>query len=533
MRSSFSVRGSLGLLLGASCLLGHAACSSTDTSAYSDGDRTSEYGPDAGSYNGSERSDAGSSVPGNPGDKSGTRMVPRPDAGLLDPDAATPTCAGIDPSVPDVLYLSSDDSNSMASPAIARRIISRHQGVVPALILRTYEFLNYYNVPYTPADQGALRIVPQMRHAATATDVELQIGVQSAPALTPRAPITLTLVLDTSGSMGGTPIATLSRAIKAIAAQLHSGDIVNAVTWDTVQRVRLEGHSVTGPNDPALIALANGLSASGGTDLSGGLAKGYDLAEQYRGTGRINRLAIISDGQANVGITDAKLIGVKANVNDKDGIYLVGIGVGDGVNDTLMDVVTDAGNGAYVYLDSFDEADKILGGRFDEVMGVAARDVQVKVTLPWYFKMLEFHGEEYSTDPAKVKPQDLAPGDSMVFHQLLRACDAAQIQNADSIEVEATWKDPITFAPLSTKTTQTMATLFTGADAELRRGRAIVAYAEALKAVAKSTVPASGRRALLDKAILAVDQADPGNTDPDLKEIRALLVTYEQDVATP
>jgi Ca-activated chloride channel family protein len=201
------------------------------------------------------------------------------------------------------------------------------------------------------------------------------------------------------------------------------------------------------------------------------------------------------------------------------------------VNDTLMDVVTDAGNGAYVYLDSLDEADKMLGGRFDEVMGVAARDVQVKVTLPWYFKMLEFHGEEYSSDPAKVKPQDLAPGDAMVFHQILRACEATQIVDTDSIEVQASWKDPVTFAPLSAVTSQTMASLFSGADAELRRGRAIVAYAEALKGVSK--VPAAQRRALLDKAILAVDQADPAKTDPDLIEIRSLLVTYENDVATP
>ena len=40
------------------------------------------------------------------------------------------------------------------------------------------------------------------------------------------------------------------------------------------------------------------LVTNGGTDLSAGLEKGYELAEKYRGTGRINRVAILSDGIA-------------------------------------------------------------------------------------------------------------------------------------------------------------------------------------------------------------------------------------------
>lgn len=514
------------MLLGLALLTGDVACTvTTATSSSSDGGSYWATGGSDGGARGAPGARPDATPVGPPGSEP-PNLQARPDSGAIDPDAAPSTCAGIDPSVPAVLYLSSDDSSSMASPAITRRIIQGGRGLIQPGEIRTYEFLNYYNVRYQPAEPGTLRIVPQLRRAGTNGDVELQIGVQSpAPGAT-RAPMTVTLVLDTSGSMGGTPISLLSRSIRALATRLRAGDIVNAVTWSTSQVVPLSGHVVSGPNDPAILALANSVSANGGTDLSAGLARGYALANQHRGTGRINRVVLISDGMANVGVTDEKLIGDSADVQNKDGIYLVGVGVGEGLNDTLMNVVTDAGNGAYVYLDSLDEADRMLGARFDEVMGVAARHVQVKLTLPWYFKMLEFHGEEFSSEPAKVKPQDLAPGDAMVFHQTLRSCEASRITDADVIAVEAQWKDPLTFAPATAQVSLTIGALLAGADAELRRGRAIVAYAEALKAAGRATSP-TDRGRILDAAVAVVDGADPGRTDPELVEIRELLLRYK------
>src|SRR5262245_13081268 len=63
-----------------------------------------------------------------------------------DPDAGTDAaflCSGLDQTKPVVLYLSADDSNSMASPVLARELLEA--GQAPSLeSIRTYEFLNYY-----------------------------------------------------------------------------------------------------------------------------------------------------------------------------------------------------------------------------------------------------------------------------------------------------------------------------------------------------------------------------------------------------
>jgi Ca-activated chloride channel homolog len=357
-------------------------------------------------------------------------------------EAAANACKGLNRDKPVVLYQSSDDSNSMASPAIARRFINLGQRVPPEVV-RTYEFLNYYRVAYEPAPATRVRVVPQMRPSKSPGDYTLQVGIQSEAAPVKRRPMNITFVLDCSGSMTGGPIAIETAAVKAIAASMRAGDRVSMVTWNTVQTPVLQGHVVDGPNDAHVVAAANALQANGSTDLSSGLRTGYQLAWQYYSKDLLNRVVLISDGQANVGITDEQLIGDASHSQDQEGIYLVGVSVGDGINDTLMNVVTDKGRGAYVYLDSADEAVKMLNGRFDETMEVAARGVRLELTLPWYFAMKTFSGEQSSTVAAEVDPQHLAPDDAMIFNETLAPCDPALVKATDTIGAKATYETPI------------------------------------------------------------------------------------------
>lgn len=426
-----------------------------------------------------------------------------------------PACEDLDPTKPLVLYLSADDSNSMASAAIARE----QAGTAWPIPVRTYELLNYYRIGFPAAPPGTLSIFTQMEpNAEAAGHFDLQIAVRSFDAVLPRRPMTLTFVLDTSGSMDGEAIARERAAVKAIAKNLSAGDVVNIVTWSTTQNVVLDGHVAVGPNDPAVVGAANGLTADGGTDLEAGLAKGYQLATQHYGPSRLNRVVLVSDGGANVGVTSADLIAKHAKDNDQEGIYLVGIGTGPHENywDGLMDTVTDEGRGAYVYLDSVAEADRVLGDRFDEVMEVAARAVQVELTLPWYFQMQAFHGEEFSENPEEVEPQHLAPSDAMVFHQVLAACDPSVVDPTDMISIAVDWTEPMTYAPQAITSTVTIEALLAGDKSFLHKGKAIVAYAKAL-----STAEPADLAAAHDAAELAGIVGDP-----ELEEIASLLAAH-------
>ncbi|WP_437326068.1 vWA domain-containing protein [Sorangium sp. So ce381] len=424
------------------------------------------------------------------------------------------TCEGLDSSQPVVLYLSADDSNSMSSPVHVRELLRSGSAPEPRQV-RTYEFLNYYRIDYAPPDEGELRVEPQIEAGDEAGTYALQIGVRSYDPPSPRRPIAVTFVLDTSGSMEGEPMARERATVRAVAASLSEGDVVNMVTWNTQNSVILSGHVVDGPDDPALLAAADALSASGGTDLENGLRVGYQLAQEHFEEGRINRVILVSDGGANVGVTSEELIALHAEDADQEAIYLVGVGTGPafGYNDVLMDVVTDKGRGAYVYLDDVDEAFHMFRDRFAEVMEVAARGVQVELTMPWYFKMEKFYGEEYSTNAEEVEPQHLAPGDAMIFSQLVRGCDPGVINDEDTLTVRARWQTPLTHEPKEASREATLAELAAGSKEQLVKGKAIVAYAEALKA---------GTSEALHAAREQVIAANPGG-DPELDEIAELI----------
>lgn len=430
-----------------------------------------------------------------------------------------PTCEAVDPVV---LYLSPDDSNSMSSPVQAREAIMGAFSSLNSVPIRTWEFLNYYNFPYPAADPGELAVFPSLVHDEDMADGEymLQIGISShLETDAERPPINITLVLDTSGSMNGLPIQMLQESCRAIVASLKDGDVVSMVSWDTSNNVIMAGHEVSGPDDPQLLEAIATLSASGGTDLHSGLTAGYGLAQQSYDPSRINRIVLVSDGGANAGETSIDVIAGHAGGNDQDGIYMVGVGVGDAgrYHDELMDSVTDAGKGASVFIASEDEAWKIFHQNFVNTLDVAARDVRVRVDLPPGFEIVKFSGEEYSADPTEIEPQHLAPNDAMVFNQKIATCAPDLLEDQTPLVITANYKDATTFETKQVTLETTFGDLLASDPTLLRKGAAIFEYAEALKTVQQGTPALEPAQTALARALELLPN------DSDLLEIQMLL----------
>jgi Ca-activated chloride channel family protein len=472
--------------------------------------------PGGADQGGSSKDTAGSAQPGAGGAKSG--------AGGAAGAVISAQCEArllADPST-HVFFESADDSNSMGSPALARELLRAHEAPDPATV-RTYEFLNYYRIRYAPPASGDVAV-----HLAAAIDpadpssLSLQVGVRAYDAPAVRRPITLTFVLDTSGSMAGVGIERERAMLGAVAQKLRAGDVVSVLTWNIDHTVVLSGHRVVGPNDPAVLAAAAALVPAGGSDLHTGLVSAYGVARQYYGPDRVNRVVLVSDGGANLGVTDQGLIAEQAKDADQEGIYLAGVGTGPalGYNDSLMNQVTDAGRGAYVYLDSVEEAKRVFVDRFDEVMEIAARGVRLELDLPWYMSIPNFYSEAYSNDPNAIEPQHLAPSGEMVFNQVLRACDVSMIEPADGVFARVTWQAPFTHQAEKLELTTPISELLAGSTTALDKGRAIVAYAEALKLTGAAAKTALREAHAKITALLATKAfAD----DVELTEIAGLI----------
>jgi Ca-activated chloride channel family protein len=459
-----------------------------------------------------------------------------------DPDCEPGACNAPEPepfadeSCPDskdpvVLYMSNDDSNSQASPALVRRIVGEG-GIVGASRVRIHEFLNYYDLSYDNPEDQAAKVGIQMRRTDADTGEYTLLLYAQGRAVAPedRPRFNVVFSLDTSGSMSGEPLELLKDSVVALAGGLRAGDVVSLVEWSDTPTVLLDGHVVEGPNDAVLVNTIEGLETGGSTDLHSGLVRAYQAANEHHIDDGINRVVLVSDGGANAGVTEIELIAAQADDSDGEGVYLVGVGVGSasGYNDELMDTVTDAGKGAYVFVDEPAEAERQFGERFLSNVAVAARDVRMQLTMPWYFGIKEFHGEEYSPDPEEVEPQHLAPNDAMSFHQIVQACDPQAVLTGHSITARATWRDPITDAEGDDEVTIAIGDIVKADASQLHKGDVVVNYAKAFVVISDMVDQNQGAAAIgLAQAMVEwLDQAAQALNDDEIADMAQVMAQY-------
>ena len=123
------------------------------------------------------------------------------------------------------------------------------------------------------------------------------------------------------------------------------------------------------------------LQASGATSGADALTMGYQEAEENFIKGGNNRIIMGTDGDFNVGVTSTEgLIEIVENYAKK-GIYITICGFGRGnLNDSMIEKVTNAGNGTYEYIDSEDEVTKVFVNDYGKFFAVA-NDVKVQINF--------------------------------------------------------------------------------------------------------------------------------------------------------
>ena len=433
---------------------------------------------------------------------------------------------------PTVRYLSADDSNSSASPVIARKIIRRQRYVHPALV-RTYEFLNYYSFDYTPPVDQPIAVVPQLRALDGEGDFSLQVAVRSQDRTLPELPpFNITFLLDTSGSMAGAPL-ELSRAlILGIAGRLRPGAQISLVTCNRQTEVIFSAQPVDRLPQGKLVEILEGIRADDVTDLEAGIVKAYEIASRNYDYRYLNRVVLISDGGANAGQLAVSTIAEHAEDSDKQGIYLAGIGVGEGFNDQLMNAVTDKGRGAYLFVDGEAEVQRILEEDvFISAFDLAVKDVRLKMVMPAGWEMEEFHGEQVSARAEDIVPQYLSPNDQMIYHLILSTKQPLPEAREQHFEFE------VEYSPIGGRRDRvihraTVAEML-GVEGlepvQILKGDAIVAYAEMLKTI-RFPLETHGSENLkrYEEAVREITGINEALKDPELTEILALLDLYGQ-----
>ncbi|MFO8074180.1 MAG: VWA domain-containing protein [Polyangia bacterium] len=428
-----------------------------------------------------------------------------------------------------VFVFTSQDSLSIADPALARFLIEHERPVFPTV--RPREFLNYYDFGYQPDGEGKLRVDARLRELDDEGAFDLQIGVV-APQMTAheRRPLNLTIAVDTSESMSTAPIQRAKQCCVAIAGSLRAGDTVSLVSWNAEQPVLLETHTVSGASDAILVGHCNALAAGGSTDPHAGLSRAYDLAEDAFSPERADRVILLSDGGANVDPAELDRIEIAAEDDGDGSILLVAAGIGDEADPTCYDDasmrrVAAAGGGPYLFVDSAEEAAFAFGPSFSSHVEIAARDVRVELSLPPGFEMPELHGDEQPRDPDEVRPQQLAAGGALVFHRRVESCAPELVSLDGEVRVEVSFEDPLTREPAGVEILTTLGDLLDEDPAPLLEGGAVLAYAEALQDLSELSGQAALDRIGQARAEVQAAAAALPN-DAQLREIDELLEMY-------
>jgi Ca-activated chloride channel family protein len=192
-----------------------------------------------------------------------------------------------------------------------------------------------------------------------------------------RAPINVALVLDRSGSMSGLPLQSAKAAAARFASFLGAQDRLSVVVFDVAV------DTIFGPaagGDPAVVDAIGRVQAGGSTNLSGGWLQGRKLVEQGKVEGT-NRVVLLTDGQANVGIVDpGKLLGLARDGAGRK-VTTTCIGFGAGFNEELLTPMAQAGGGNYWYVESDDQMAGIFEGEIEGLVALAAQNAEVEVRL--------------------------------------------------------------------------------------------------------------------------------------------------------
>jgi Ca-activated chloride channel homolog len=210
-------------------------------------------------------------------------------------------------------------------------------------------------------------------------NTQILIRLRSDLPESPRRDLNLSLAIDRSGSMAGSPLHHALKAAESIVDQLAANDTFSIVTYDDSIDTVIPPQSVT--DKAALKAAIRKVRAGGLTNLSGGWLKGCEHVKTHLDPQRVNRVLLLTDGHANVGIQNPSVLTTTSGQKAEEGITTTTLGFGQGFNEDLLIGMARASNGNFYFIQSMDEASEVFGIELDSLRAVVGQNLAVTIEL--------------------------------------------------------------------------------------------------------------------------------------------------------
>ncbi len=268
-----------------------------------------------------------------------------------------------------------------ASYANMRRFLNENR-LPPKDAIRVEELINYFSYNY-PQPKGDEPFSANIEIAGCPWNSQhrlVRIGLKGKEiAQDKRPPSNFVFLIDVSGSMSpGERLPLIKQALRMLVKRMTQNDRIAIVVYASSSGVVLESTSCA--NKEKILEALDRLEAGGSTNGGEGVQRAYALAEENFIKGGVNRVILCTDGDFNVGITDQSQLINLIQQKAKSGVFLSALGVGtDNYKDALMQKLADKGNGNYHYIDTMEEAQKVLIQQMNGTLVTIAKDVKIQI----------------------------------------------------------------------------------------------------------------------------------------------------------
>ncbi|MEA5392107.1 VWA domain-containing protein [Cyanobium gracile UHCC 0139] len=253
-----------------------------------------------------------------------------------------------------------------------------------------------------------------------------------------RPPLNLALVIDRSGSMGGIKLSFARKAARFLAGELTVRDRLAIVTFDDEVRVVVPSTPVADPQP--FIAAINTIHSGGSTALFDGWRAGATQVAEHLDPGAMNRVLLLSDGQANQGLTDQGTIATKVAGLTHRGISTSAFGLGDDFDEDLMGAMAAAGDGTLAHIESPSQLADLYASELQGLASTFGRRVSLGVRGKHGGRVVELLNDLKSTTAGNHQMPNLRAGQELNVGLELEL--PAWLPNQEILSVRLAWEAP-------------------------------------------------------------------------------------------
>jgi Ca-activated chloride channel family protein len=197
-------------------------------------------------------------------------------------------------------------------------------------------------------------------------------------------PRNLGIVIDASDSMSGVPLNAARTAAIGVVNSLNEHDLLSLISFADDRKVHFEKLAMNKSGKHKAVREIENVRVHGNTNLSGGWLAGAGCvaAAMEQHAGFQNHVLLLSDGYANLGITDPGELRKHAMELQMRGIISSTVGIGDGYSPAQLRAVAEHGGGKMHDAQYPGEIIEVVLGHLEELCNTSVEAVKFELEFP-------------------------------------------------------------------------------------------------------------------------------------------------------